>query len=154
LATGLDYKLALRSVDLKKLVPEEVWEQANETGGGLDRRFHCLASGPLPPNPAELLSSDLMTELLKDLSASTEVDYVVIDSPPVLPVADALILAPNVDAVMVVTRMNWSTQAETQETCKRLRRSDARVIGVVASGVKMATKGHHRSRQYYQYDYR
>lgn len=155
LATGLDYKLTLRSVDLKQLVPKNVWDQANETGSvRLDHRLHCLTSGPLPPNPAELLSSDLMNELLRDLSASTEIDYVVIDSPPVLPVADALILAPNVDAVMVVTRMNWSTQAETQDTCKRLRRSGARVIGVVASGVKMSTKGRHRSRGYYQYDYR
>ncbi len=154
LATGLDYKLALRSVDLKQLVPNEVWERANETGDvRLEHRLHCLTSGPLPPNPAELLSSHLMNELLRDLSTSTDIDYVVIDSPPVLPVADALILAPNVDAVIVTTRMNWSTQAETQETCKRLRRSGGRVIGVVANGVKMATKGYRR-RAYYQYDYR
>ena len=67
LATGVDVQFALRPVDLAAFVPEEVRDTAREARGfSLDEGLRCLASGPLPPNPAELLSSDLMEELLHD----------------------------------------------------------------------------------------
>jgi polysaccharide biosynthesis transport protein len=154
LATGVDVQFALRQVDLGAFVPEEVRDTAREARGfSLDEGLRCLASGPLPPNPAELLSSGLMGELLHSLSASALIDYVVIDTPPVLSVADALVLAPKVDAVILTTRMNWTTRAEAQETSDRLRRSGARVIGVVAMGEKVKSR-HYSKRGYYQYGYR
>ncbi len=154
LATGVDVQFALRPVDLTAFVPEEVRDTAYEARGfSLDEGLRCLASGPLPPNPAELLSSGLMEELLHTLSASALVDYVVIDTPPVLSVADALVLAPKVDAVIITTRMNWTTRAEAQETSNRLRRSGARVIGVVATGLKVNSR-FNAKRGYYQYAYR
>ncbi len=154
LATGVDVQLAFRSVDLKALVPKEVGERAQGAGGfSLEGSLRCLASGPLPPNPAELLSSDLMEQLLKTLRASKSVDYIVIDTPPVLSVADALVLAPKVDAVIVTTRMNWTTRTEAQEVSSQLRRSGARVLGVVATGVKAESR-YYGKRGYYQYGYR
>jgi len=151
LATGVDVQFALRSVDLTALVPGEVRERAwGASGFPLEGSLRCLASGPLPPNPAELLSSVPMETLLRTLKESESVDYVVIDTPPVLSVADALVLAPKVDAVVVTARMNWTTRAEVQEVSNQLRRSGARVLGVLATGVK-AESHYYGRRGYYQY---
>jgi receptor protein-tyrosine kinase len=146
-------KDALQLVRLEEFVPPEVREHVSEVDGvPLERTLFCLASGPLPPNPAELLSSGRMEKLLRDLNSATMVDYVVIDTPPVLSVADALVVAPQVDAVVVAARVNWTTREDAQEVSDRLGRSGARVIGVVAGGVK-ASSGYYRKRGY-GYSYR
>ena len=148
LTGGATPKEALQLVRLEEFVPPEVREHVSEVDGvPLETTLFCLASGPLPPNPAELLSSGRMEKLLRDLSSATKVDYVVIDTPPVLSVADALVVAPQVDAVIVAARVNWTTREDAQEVSDRLRRSGARVIGVVAGGVK-TSGGYHRKRGY------
>jgi Mrp family chromosome partitioning ATPase len=141
-------KDALQPVRLDVLVPTEVRDHVREVDGvPLERALYCLASGPLPPNPAELLSSGRMEKLLRELSSATKVDYVVIDTPPVLSVADALVVAPQVDAVIVTARINWTTREDAEEVGDRLRRCGARVIGAVAGGVK-AGRGYYRKRGY------
>jgi succinoglycan biosynthesis transport protein ExoP len=128
---------ALQLVNLETLLPQEVREKANRVNGvPLEKSLLCLASGPLPPNPAELLGSDRMEKLLEELSLNPGVGYVIIDTPPVLSIADALVIASKVDAVVIASRVNWTTRDEAEEVSSRLRRSGARVIGVVAGGVK------------------
>lgn len=95
--------------------------------------FACIPSGPLPPNPAELLGSPQMSSLLTHLSGVA--DYVIVDVPPVLAVADALVLAPHVDAVLVTARLYSTTQDVSQEMRNLLNRAGARVIGVVVQDV-------------------
>ena len=63
-------------------------------------RLRVLASGPCPPNPSELLSSDRTADVLRRPPA--EADIVLVDSPPVLPVTDALVLFRHVDATLLV----------------------------------------------------
>ncbi len=146
LAGGTTLGNALQLVSLETLVPAQVREKVGDGDGiPLERSLCCLASGPLPPNPAELLSSKRMDDLLEELNLNVGVDYVVIDTPPILSVADALVLAPKVDAVVIATRINWTTREEAEELSSQLRRSGARVIGVVASGTK-ARRGYYGRR--------
>lgn len=126
---------ALQLVKLKAFTPEgdpEGHQEANDSR--LQRDLYCLSSGPQPPNPAELLGSDRMRQLLLQLNPI--MDYVVIDSPPILVVADALTLAPLVDCVIITAQINSTTRDEADEAADVLRRSGGRVIGVVAEGVK------------------
>ena len=74
--------------------------------GGLDS-LRIVTSGPVPPNPAELLSSDEMELVLRHLRSNA--DYVVIDTPPALVVSDAMIVAPRVDGVVVVVDADETT---------------------------------------------
>ncbi|MFN2467696.1 MAG: polysaccharide biosynthesis tyrosine autokinase [Gaiellaceae bacterium] len=99
-------------------------------------RLSFLPSGPLPPNPSELLSSLQMSELLDRLSLSF--DYVLIDSPPVLPVADAIELARLVDGVVIVVRRNQSTRDEARELRALVERLGINLLGVVFTDVSPA----------------
>jgi polysaccharide biosynthesis transport protein len=146
----------LQPVNVPRFVSQEIRERVGAAGavaGELPAAaLFCLASGPLPPNPAEVLGSARMEALLRELSADDMVDYVVIDSAPVLSVADALVIAPKVDAVLVATRLNRVTREEVLELNEQLNRSGARVIGMVVNGVKVKASPY--IRQTYQYSYR
>ncbi|HEX2075215.1 MAG TPA: polysaccharide biosynthesis tyrosine autokinase [Geodermatophilus sp.] len=98
-------------------------------GGALQ----VLGAGRTPPNPGELLSSQAMRALVKDLLA--ERDMVVIDAPPVLPVADAAALAPFVDGVLVCARWGGVTGDQLTRTTAALKRVGADILGVVLTMV-------------------
>lgn len=95
-------------------------------------RVMILPSGPLPPNPSELLSSSRTEALLKTLQA--EADVVLIDSPPVLPVTDAAVLATRVDGTVVIVGPS-STKSQLRTTIENLTRVNAPLIGTVMNGV-------------------
>jgi capsular exopolysaccharide synthesis family protein len=103
-----------------------------------------ITSGSLPPNPAELLNSEKMKQILEDLK--TVNDIVVIDTPPSL-VADAQVLAAKVDAVLLVVQPG-STHAETaRSSLETFKRAGARVVGVVLNRIP-------RNRSYYYGGYK
>lgn len=92
-----------------------------------------LSSGPLPSNPAELLGSERFTEILRELAVAS--DMVLVDSPPVVPVADAVALASSVDAVIIVVRYARTHRQAVQEAARRLTGAKAYVIGYVLNAV-------------------
>ncbi|MGB2951830.1 MAG: polysaccharide biosynthesis tyrosine autokinase [Gaiellaceae bacterium] len=96
-------------------------------------RVMLLSSGPLPPNPSELLSSPQMRKLLDDLIS--RFDYVLIDSPPLLAVADTLELARIVDGVILVARKDRTNRDEAAEVRSLVERLDINLVGVVFTGV-------------------
>jgi capsular exopolysaccharide synthesis family protein len=109
--------------------------QVNADGDGTGARGEQLAllsSGPLPPNPSELLSSAQMRNLLTHLTALY--DYILIDSPPVLAVADALELARTVDGAVMVARSNRATTDEAREVRALVERLDMHLLGTVITG--------------------
>jgi succinoglycan biosynthesis transport protein ExoP len=110
-------------------------------------RLSLLASGPLPPNPSELLSSKRTVEVLGSLQA--EYDIVLIDSPPVLPVTDALVLSGRVDATLLIGVAGATTRKEVNRTVELLRQVDAPLVGAVLNGVSV--EGSY-SYQYYRYE--
>lgn len=104
--------------------------------GGEPRRFDVLVAGAMPPNPAELIESQKMEDLLTRLSA--EYDLVVIDSPPAAIVADAIPLMRRVDGVVVVVRVGTSNRVGARRFAQELDRLGAPVLGVIANRVKRA----------------
>jgi capsular exopolysaccharide synthesis family protein len=92
-----------------------------------------LAAGSPPPNPSELLSSSWAKAIVDALAA--EFDVVIIDSTPVLPVTDALVVSRMVDATLVVVDVRTTKRKELRQTLQRLEQVGAPVIGLVLNGV-------------------
>ncbi|MEN3314282.1 MAG: tyrosine-protein kinase, partial [Acidimicrobiaceae bacterium] len=92
------------------------------------RGLLLLPSGPTPPNPAELLGSRRMASILTQLS--TNADVIVIDSPPLLPVTDAVVLATKSDGVVLVTAINETPRGAVERSKAILDGTGARVLGV------------------------
>jgi capsular exopolysaccharide synthesis family protein len=91
--------------------------------------LRLLPSGPVPGNPAELLGSDAMENLLAELQAAA--DFVLIDAAPMLPVADAMTLTPLTDAVLFVADARRTTRGAIEQARHQLDQVNARVIGTV-----------------------
>ncbi|MBY0063434.1 MULTISPECIES: CpsD/CapB family tyrosine-protein kinase [Priestia] len=94
-----------------------------------------LTSGPIPPNPAELLASNNMTELLKEMKA--QFDMVIFDTPPVLAVADAQILANQVDGSILVVSSGKTDKEAAVKAKELLLKANAKVLGAVLNNRKM-----------------
>jgi capsular exopolysaccharide synthesis family protein len=154
-------KVIVVDCDLRKPVLHKIFNLANHRGLtnammqqlSLEELVHekvvpnldVLTSGPIPPNPAEMLSSPRSKALWDRLAEAY--DYVLIDSPPVLAVADASILASGVDGVILVigsasTRINLAQEAKEQ-----LLKANVNIIGAVLNGMNMKSSDY----QYYYY---
>jgi len=110
--------------------------------------LEVLPAGELPPNPAELLGSRRMRELLDLLSQRA--DIVLLDSPPVLPVTDAAVLAREMDGVLLVVDSGHTRRGAVQQAIESLRQVGANVIGVVLNKVANGQGGYY---YYYHYHY-
>ncbi|MCQ2001759.1 polysaccharide biosynthesis tyrosine autokinase [Arthrobacter zhaoxinii] len=100
-------------------------EEAIERWSGVD----ILPSGPVPPNPTQLLSSNTMASIVRDLVA--RYDFVVIDSPPILPVADALPLARLAEGTLLVARRRKTRRQQLARAQAALENVGASTVGVV-----------------------
>jgi protein-tyrosine kinase len=107
--------------------------------------FWFLPSGALPHNPSELLGSPALERIIK--SAAEMFDWVIVDSPPIMALSDAALIAPLCDTVVLVVRANSTPVKLVLETVNRIGRD--RISGVVLNRQKQA----HSSRYYYQYYY-
>jgi len=125
---GLDNAVGFTSV----LLGQTSLSAALQRPHGVDRLM-VLASGPLPPNPSELLGADRTQEVLTHLAA--QCDIVLIDTPPVLPVTDALVLANSVDGTLLVVRAGSTTRQQAARAFEVLDQVGARLIGTVLNGV-------------------
>jgi tyrosine-protein kinase Etk/Wzc len=90
-----------------------------------------IPSGALPADPAELLATDRLRELLR--SVSPRYDYVLVDTPPVLPVSDALAVAALAATTLNVVRSGVTTAVEIDESTRQLRQAGAHVEGVIVN---------------------
>ncbi len=117
-------------------------------------RLKIITSGPIPPNPAELLSSNEMRNLLQFLSGRFK--HVIIDSPPAISFTDAAILSTLVDGVVLVAMANKSSIHLMRQFKQRISSIGARIYGVVLNGIKAGSmdydyygSGYYK---YYQHD--
>ena len=108
-----------------------------------------IPSGPLPPNPAELLSSPRMGEVIAALSA--RFDYVVYDMPPAVNVTDAVVLARQVHGALLVVRSFVTDRAAATRARELLSGAGARVLGVILNGVDAPRSGYRYYQDYYYY---
>lgn len=95
--------------------------------------LHILTSGPIPPNPAELLGSKKMEGLVKELS--NNYDYVLFDAPPVIAVTDAQILSQYIDGVLLVVNSGKTHREMAIKAKTMLENVKANVIGVVLNNI-------------------
>lgn len=106
-----------------------------------------LVAGPHPDNPAELLGSELMTNLLDSIRGY---DMIIIDSPPVGAVADPLILSRMVDGVVIAVRSNHTPRDLVMQCRTQLSQMDANILGAIVNRLDMRRSGYG---YYYYYDY-
>jgi polysaccharide biosynthesis transport protein len=105
-----------------------------------------LAAGTPPPNPAELLASANMKEVLDELRA--QYDHIVIDTPPTLSVTDAVVLSPRMDAIILVIRSGQTTKQALRRARDILLQVNAHVTGVLLNAVDLRSPDY-----YYYYEY-
>ena len=105
-----------------------------------------LTAGTPPPNPAELLASSVMRDMLTELRK--QYDHIVIDTPPSLSVTDAVVLSPRADAVMLVIRAEKTTKHALRRSRDLLAQVNAKVVGVLLNAVDLSSPDY-----YYYYEY-
>ena len=121
---GIEEQSGLTSVLLGNSTLEQVLTPVRAVPG-----LWVLPSGPVPPNPAELLSLETASELFAALRA--EFDLVLIDSPPVLPVTDAVVLTRHADATLITVASGRTRQSDLRRTAERFAQVGAFIAGVV-----------------------
>ena len=121
------------------LTGQQDWRAAVRPSGspGLD----LLPCGPVPPNPAELLSSKSMGAFIT--SAKSEYGFVILDSSPLLTLADSRIVASLVDGVLMVVKSGATPRDQVMQSQAGIRSAGANLIGVVLNSVTLHTKGYY-----------
>ena len=95
----------------------------------VDDSLFLITAGTVPPNPSEILGSHGMEKLLEELSVNF--DYIVLDTPPVLPVTDALLLSAKADGTIIVVRARKSKSKVVKQCYEQLMEVKANVIGTI-----------------------
>lgn len=114
-------------------------------------KFDFISAGFVPPNPAELLNSPMMRDLLKALEF--KYDYIICDAPPVGVVTDAAVLSKYCDGVLLVVRQKYSTKEQIHQAKQNLDKVQAKILGAVFSRYNMAEDIDGMSRYGYGYGY-
>lgn len=158
-------KVLLIDCDLRKPRIHKVFEIANEIGltniiarqqsienakskfSELDS-LDLITSGVLPPMPTEILSSAKMGAILNNLRE--EYDYILLDTPPILSVADAAALSRYVDGVIIVSALDKTTHDEIRVSKRALDKVDAKILGVILTFAENNKRGYYYN---YYYDY-
>ena len=122
---GMESAVGLTTVLVGRSSLEDSLQRHTESG------VYVLTSGPIPPNPAEILQSHATRDLIGKLRASF--DLVIIDSPPLLPVADGAIMATLADGAIITVRHGSTTRDQLKVATERLGAVGARLWGIVVS---------------------
>jgi len=125
---GTHYNDGLTSVLAGEKTLEEALQPTDHPG------LRLLPAGPLPPNPAELLHSQAMKDLIAEVE--TRADMVFFDAPPVLLVADAMLLAGEMDAAILVAESGGISRRLVQQVKESLDVAKARILGVILNKVQ------------------
>jgi capsular exopolysaccharide synthesis family protein len=141
---GLESSVGLTTVLVGRTKLEESIQRHQASG------VYFLAGGPTPPNPTEVLQSQATHDLLAKLRAAY--DAVIIDAPPLLPVADAAILGTSADGAILVTRHGKTHREELEAATQRLEKVGARLFGTVVNMIPKRSGGSYSYYYYYEYD--
>lgn len=165
-------RVILLDADMRKPVQHKIFRVSNNNGlskvlSGLSQpldaihenvgpNLDLISSGPIPPNPSELLGSEQMETLLDYLVA--QYDYIFFDTPPINVVSDALMLSDKVAGMILVVRQNQTTYDEVQKAIDTIDNLHGNILGVVLSDVDESSKPYSKYSKgkygYYQYQYK
>lgn len=102
--------------------------------------LHVITSGPLPPNPGEIIGSPQFAQILDDLAAQH--DYVLVDSPPMFAVGDTAAMATAVDGMLVILHAQETSLGTLREVEGFFERTPTRSLGLVITGIRKDTRRH------------
>ncbi len=114
-------------------------------------KLYLMPSGPVPPNPAELIGSEYMTNLLKNLEQNFT--HIIIDSPPIASFTDGVLIASMVDGVILVVNAGKSSRQIIRRSRQLLQDIGAKVFGVVLNNVNLRSQDNYYYQSYYHRDY-
>lgn len=163
-AAAMGQKVLLVDADLRRPQLHQImelpntWGLSNVISSGLDLdeaiqpsplndNLYVLTSGPLPPDPTCLLSSQTMKDLIEQWQQSF--DLVIFDSPPLGGLADAKLLAAHTNGMALVTGLGVAEQSLLKEVLETLRVSRTRVLGIIANGLSRHTTNAYPFNNYY-----
>ncbi|MGO4927791.1 CpsD/CapB family tyrosine-protein kinase [Fundicoccus sp. Sow4_F4] len=160
-----DKKVLLVDADLRKPTVHRTFKLNNEQGlttlltnadlkfnqvvqHSRDLNLYFLPSGPIPPNPSEILGSGRMTLLMQELGQYF--DIVIYDAPPITAVTDPQILATKVDGVVMVVRQGYTRKEEVKKAKEALDNVNANILGYVLNGKELSDSAGYYA--YYGYE--
>ena len=163
----MDCKVLLVDADLRKPVQHRIFRVNNKIGLtnvliGMEIFEDCvkrevipnldlLSTGTKPPNPSELLASDYTADVFSALSKMY--DYVIIDTPPVNVVSDAMVISKSIAGILLVIKYGVTTFDDLKESIRRADLSNSSIIGCVLNGIKRSG-GVHNYKYKYKYKYK
>ncbi len=141
----LDGTPGLTSVLVGELTIEEALQQTQV------ENLRVMTSGPLPPNPTELLDSHRMDDFIAEVA--DHADMVFFDSPPSIMLADAIVLSARLDTTILVAESGHVTRDALNETVRLIDRARGDILGVVLNKMDISSAGYHYYYYYYYYYY-
>lgn len=167
----LGIKVLLIDADLRKPTIHKKMKLANKVGlssalagfvtidealNPINKSLDVLTSGPIPPNPSEMLSSDAMKVLLDDLQE--KYDYIILDTPPINIVSDALVVAPITSGLIFVVKENLTVYEEIKKALTAIELTNVKLLGAVINDAGAYENNNYnkysRYGKYYNYKYR
>ncbi len=115
------------------------------------KNLYVIPSGPIPPNPSEILGSKRMQVLVSQLKL--RFNKIIIDSSPIVPLSDSLVMAKSVDGVVLVVRAGKTPRKVVRTAVEKFDGINAPILGAVLNSVDIKNAGYYYSRQYYGYSY-
>ena len=147
----MKFRLSNR-VGLSTILSRESGSEAYENPLPELPNLTVLSRGPIAPNPGEMLASRTMEELLAQWRG--EYEHVILDSSPILAVADTLSLAPQVDAAFILVRAGVTRKRALIRVREQLRRASARILGTVINDVDLRMENYYTYSKRYDYGYK
>ena len=145
---GLEAQAGLSSILSNEMTDAEMMSLVtHESTSGLN----ILCSGPIPPNPAELLGSDQMRRLVATLQ--TRFNHVVIDSPPIASFTDGVLISTMVDGVLLVVHGGKSSRHVVRRSRQLLQDVGAKIFGVVLNNINLQAHDYYYYQRYYSQNY-
>lgn len=132
-------ELLTNQIDLDRAIQSLPLGQADPSANGHSNSMDVITAGAVPPNPADLLESQSMADVIVELEE--RYDFVLIDTAPIGVVSDSFPLVRQVDGVVVIVRMSKTTRDSTVDLRQQLERLNAPSLGVVANGARTSRAG-------------
>jgi capsular exopolysaccharide synthesis family protein len=131
------------------LVGNKTLSEVIKKADGIDSNLYYIPCGPIPPNPSELLGSERMKAIIEELKQ--QADTIIFDSAPVIGFADSLVLANQMDGVVLLLSSGQITRDAAKQAKSLLEKAKAKILGVILNKVDIKREGYYYYYHYYNY---